>query len=208
MVTLDRLEPALAIAQANTALSPAEQRTLALLYDTLIARHEPANGDDPKLMQTSASDVSLMLHALVVINKMEPEERAAVRLFLRLLETPVVNLALGRIPRKFSGMTPQQRELYFQRLIKSPVSAIALGLGGLKRLGTLMFYSLPSSEGPNPAWPVIGYKAPTAPPQTDRVLTLTPISGPTTLEADVCIIGSGAGAGVGAAEASAGGKRV
>jgi choline dehydrogenase-like flavoprotein len=208
MVILDRLEPGIKLAVAQTELTAREQDTLGLLYETLIARHEPGPGDSPRVMQTSASDVSLMLHALVVINKMEPDERSAVRLFLKLLETPIVNLALGRIPRRFSAMSPHERETYLQRLIKSPVSAIALGLGGLKRLGTLMFYSLPSPEGPNPIWPVIGYQAPTAPPQTDRVLTLTPITGSTRLEADVCIIGSGAGGGVVAAEASAAGKRV
>ena len=208
MVILDRLEPGLKSAVARTELTPSEQNTLALLYETLIARHQPEAGDDARVMQTSAQDVSLVLHALVVINKMEPDERSAVRLFLRLLETPLVNLALGRIPKKFSAMDPRQRETYLQRLIKSPVSAIALGLGGLKRLGTLMFYSLPSVEGPNPVWPVIGYQAPTAPPQTDRLLTLTTVSGPTTLEADVCIIGSGAGGGVVAAEAAAAGKHV
>ncbi len=208
MVILDRLEPGIKSAVAKTELTPRELHTLALLYETLIARHEPGPGDDRRVMQTSAGDVSLMLHALVVINKMEPDERSAVRLFLKLLETQIVNLALGRIPRRFSAMTPEQRETYLQRLIKSPVSAIALGLGGLKRLGTLMFYSLPSPEGPNPIWPVIGYQAPTARPQTDRLLTLTSITGPTTLDADVCIIGSGAGAGVVAAEASAAGKRV
>jgi choline dehydrogenase-like flavoprotein len=208
MVILDRLEPGIKSAVANTELTSRELHTLTLLYDTLIARHEAAPGDDRRLMQTNASDVSLMLHALVVINKMEPDERSAVRLFLRLLETPLVNLALGRIPRRFSAMSPADRETYLQRLITSPVSAIALGLGGLKRLGTLMFYSLPSPEGPNPVWPVIGYQAPTAPAQTDRLLTLTPITGSTTLEADVCIIGSGAGGGVVAAEASAAGKSV
>jgi choline dehydrogenase-like flavoprotein len=208
MAILDRLEPGIRSAVANTELTPKEQNTLTLLYETLIARHEPAPGDDARVMQTSASDVSLMLHALVVINKMEPDERSAVRLLLRLLETPIVNLALGRIPRGFSAMSPQEREIYLQRLIKSPVSAIALGLGGLKRLGTLMFYSLPSPEGPNPVWPVIGYQAPKAPPQTDRLLTLTPTSSSATLEADVCIIGSGAGGGVMAAEAAAAGKHV
>ncbi len=208
MVILERLEPGIKSAVANTELTAREQHTLALLYETLIARHEPGPGDDPRVMQTSAGDVSLMLHALVVINKMEPDERSAVRLLLKLLDTPLVNLALGRIPRRFSAMSPRERETYLRRLIKSPVSAIALGLGGLKRLGTLMFYSLPSPEGPNPIWPVIGYQAPSASPQTDRVLTLTPITGSTTLEADVCIIGSGAGGGVVAAEASAAGKRV
>jgi choline dehydrogenase-like flavoprotein len=208
MAVLDRLEPGLQTAVANTELTAREQNTLALLYETLIARHQPGPGDDPRVMQTSAADVSLTLHALVVINKMEPDERSAVRLFLRLLDTPLVNLVLGRIPRRFSAMNANERETYLQRLIKNPVSAIALGLGGLKRLGTLMFYSLPSQDGPNPVWPVIGYQAPTAPPQTDRVLTLTPITGSTTLEADVCIVGSGAGGGVVAAEASAAGKRV
>src|SRR3981081_4424080 len=130
MVILDRLEPGIKSAAAKTELTAGEQHTLALLYETLIARHEPGPGDNRRAMQTSASDVSLMLHALVVINKMEPDERSAVRLFLKLLETPIVNLALGRMPRRFSAMSPQQRETYLQRLIKSPVSAITLGLGG------------------------------------------------------------------------------
>src|SRR5712692_7615865 len=162
MEIFDRLQPGIQTAVAQTELTAREQNTLGLLYETLIARHAPGPGDDPRVMQTSARDVSLMLHALVVINKMEPDERSAVRLLLTLLDTPLVNLALGRIPRRFSAMSPRERETYLQRLIKSPVSAIALGLGGLKRLGTLMFYSLPHPDGPNPVWPVIGYQAPAA----------------------------------------------
>ena len=80
MVILDRLEPGIKSAVAKTELTAREQQALALLYETLIARHEPGPGDDRRVMQTSASDVSLMLHALVVINKMEPDERSAVRL--------------------------------------------------------------------------------------------------------------------------------
>src|SRR6266568_8615383 len=121
MVILDRLEPGIKSAVAKTELTATEQNTLALLYETLIARHEPGPGDDRRVMQTSAQDVSLVLHALVVINKMEPDERSAVRLFLRLLETPLVNLALGRIPKKVSAMSAQQREIYLQRLIKRQV---------------------------------------------------------------------------------------
>src|SRR5207245_8793798 len=49
---------------------------------------------------------------------------------------------------------------------------------------------------------------PTAVPRPERVVTLSPVSGPTTLASDVCIIGSGAGGGVVAAEASSAGKRV
>src|ERR1700681_2735904 len=101
---LDRLEPGINSAVARTELTRRELNTLTLLFDTLMARHEPGPGDDRRVMQTGASDVSLMLHALVVINKMEPDERSAVRLFLKLLETPIVNLALGRIPRRFSAM--------------------------------------------------------------------------------------------------------
>src|SRR4051794_15710487 len=69
MVTLDRLEPALTVARENTELTKSELKTLRLLYATLMARHAPASGDDPRVMQTGAEDVSLDLHALVVINK-------------------------------------------------------------------------------------------------------------------------------------------
>ena len=208
MVTLDRLEPALTVARDNTELTRSELNTLSLLYAALIGQHTPASGDAPRVMQTGAMDVSLDLHALVVINKWEADERNAVRLFLRLLENPLVNAALSRIPRRFSAMSRAQREKHLQRLITGPVAPIALGLGGLKRLGALLFYSLPSAEGPNPVWEVIGYQPPTSTPQTDRLLNLTRIERPTTLEADLCIIGSGAGGGVVAAQAAAAGKRV
>ena len=60
MVILDRLEPGIKSAVANTELSAREQHTLGLLYETLIARHEPGPGDDRRVMQTSAGDVSLL----------------------------------------------------------------------------------------------------------------------------------------------------
>jgi choline dehydrogenase-like flavoprotein len=208
MVTLDRLEPALTVARENTELTGSELKTLNLLYATLMGKHTPASGDDARVMQTGAVDVSLDLHALVVINKWEADERNAVRMFLRLLENPLVNAGLSRIPRSFSAMSPEQREKHLHRLITGQVAPIALGLGGLKRLGALLFYSLPSAEGPNPLWKVIGYQPPVAPPQMDRLLTLSKIEQPTTLEADLCIVGSGAGGGVVAAQAATAGKRV
>ena len=44
-------------AAAKSELTPVEQHTLALLYETLIARHEPEAGDDARVMQTSAQDL-------------------------------------------------------------------------------------------------------------------------------------------------------
>src|SRR5258708_19560448 len=98
MVILDRLEPGIKSAAAKTELTAREQHTLALLYETLIARHEPGPGDDRRAMQTGAGDVSLMLHALVVINKMEPDDRSALPLFLNFLHTPLVHLPPAPIP--------------------------------------------------------------------------------------------------------------
>src|SRR6266542_1612149 len=116
MVTAESLTPALDAARANTELSKSELHTLELLYETLIAPHEPKGDDDPALMRMSAKNVSLVLHALVVINKMERDERSAVRLFLRLLENRLVTGLFVRIPRPFSAMSPAQREKHLQRL--------------------------------------------------------------------------------------------
>ena len=58
MVVLDSLQSGLQSAVANTELTATEQNTLALLYETLIARHQPGPGDDSRVMQTSEEHLS------------------------------------------------------------------------------------------------------------------------------------------------------
>lgn len=87
------------------------------------------------------------------------------------------------------------------------------GVRQLRALTFLFFYGLPDENGHNPNWDAIGYPGPLSPPptaeQAPKTISIQEISGEhATLEADICIVGSGAGGGVLAAELQRGGASV
>jgi choline dehydrogenase-like flavoprotein len=85
----------------------------------------------------------------------------------------------------------------------------AAGIGALTSLTLFLFYGLPDERGQNPSWRTFGYPGPVSPPpQVDRPIRPLIPAADLTLEADVCIVGSGAGGGVMAGELSAKGLKV
>jgi choline dehydrogenase-like flavoprotein len=85
----------------------------------------------------------------------------------------------------------------------------AAGIGALTNLTLFLFYGLPDERGQNPNWKTLGYPGPTgAPPQSERALRPLEPDGETALEADVCVVGSGAGGGVMAGALSERGLKV
>ena len=76
-------------------------------------------------------------------------------------------------------------------------SGAAAGLDALTTLTLFLFYGLADERGQNPNWRTLGYPGPISPtPEVERPLRPYTPDGDTTLEADVCIVGSGAGGGV------------
>ncbi len=83
----------------------------------------------------------------------------------------------------------------------------------LRALTFLFFYGLPDEQGQNPNWDAIGYPGPLSPAptpeQAPKTISVEHITGTSaTLQADVCVVGSGAGGGVIAAELARAGKSV
>ena len=88
-----------------------------------------------------------------------------------------------------------------------------LGIRQLRAMTFLFFYGLPDEAGQNPNWEGIGYPGPLSPPptpeQAPKTIRVESLAGETaTLEADVCVVGSGAGGGVIAAELARAGRSV
>ncbi len=88
-----------------------------------------------------------------------------------------------------------------------------LGIRQLRGLTFLFFYGLPDEAGHNPNWDALGYPGPLSPAptpeQAPKTIALENVSGESaTLQADACVVGSGAGGGVVAAELQRAGRSV
>ena len=76
------------------------------------------------------------------------------------------------------------------------------GITAIRGLTTSLHYGLPDlGTGRNPNWDAIGYPGPrSAPPDVPKPLRIRrPASAEEVIEADVCVVGSGAGGGCRAA---------
>ena len=109
-----------------------------------------------------------------------------------------------------AAATPQEvREQIVHGFCDQSPEALA-GITTLRGLAATLFYALPDlGTGRNPTWDAIGYPGPISPPP-DRPRGRSQMRRPTgaeeVIEADVCIVGSGAGGGVIAAELAAAGQ--
>jgi choline dehydrogenase-like flavoprotein len=75
----------------------------------------------------------------------------------------------------------------------------AIGVGSLVNLVLFLYYGAPDpTTGQNPNWATFGYPGPVSPPpQVDKPIeTIVPDADEVTLDADVCIVGSGPGGSV------------
>jgi len=133
-----------------------------------------------------------------------PALRRQLDFLLRAVEQPAANLVLIGRPVVFSRLGPADREAYLRRLATSPIPLKRTAFQDLKRLTLLLTYGLESS----PYRALTGYR-PTPPDEASptTVVPRTPRPGET-IEADACVIGSGAGGSVAAAVLAEAGLRV
>jgi choline dehydrogenase-like flavoprotein len=124
---------------------------------------------------------------------------------LDLIENPAANLAMAGRPVRFSALSLPVREAYLRRWAASPIAAKRQAFQVLKRLTLLYTYG--SDDSPYAAW--TGYRpAPLDRPADPPPLALRQPSPGETIDADICVIGSGAGGAVVAASLAAAHKRV
>ena len=171
---------------------------LAALCDTFVP------GDGKGLPTASALGVPAFLRSeLMALNR--PALVDELDRLLDVVESPLMNTALSGRPVRFSSLNQGERERYLQRWAESPLPLKRRAFQVLKRLTMLYTYGAENS----PYWKLVGYARPElAEPATPAALSVRPVKPGQVIDADVCVIGSGAGGAVAAAELAARGKKV
>lgn len=184
-------------------LTSAERATLQAVCDTLIPSVAGYENDPHRAFWTRrASDLNVpaMLEA-VITDLIDPGSRDEIRLALSLLENPLINGAISRLPVRFTTGSHDQRTTIMQSWAYSNLFPLRKAFQAFKRLTLFFYYTVTDAEGKNPNWEAMRYPGPPTPP-TDAERPITPItltpngSTPVVLNADAVVIGSGAGGSV------------
>jgi choline dehydrogenase-like flavoprotein len=185
-----------------TFLSAAEQKTLAMLCDTLIPALDASPDEDPLIMRLSASDMNLSVIVEQALSRtLDDDGRAEVRQFLRMLEEPAFNGVTAGVWGMFSALTIEARTRLLYAFSTHRLSQIRGAFAGLSRLALSIFYSLDMPEVPNPAHAALRYQlSPQPVRQEEDPIELMSVDDDRPITCDVLIVGSGAGGGVAAAE--------
>jgi choline dehydrogenase-like flavoprotein len=189
-------------------MSSARRRALEAVCDAFVPSLVPGPGDDAELFRLGAADVGVADGVAELLRPVPPSERRAFDCFLSCLDSRPGNFLLTGRFRRFSDLSPAERERGLLRLAASRFGPLRRAFQVLRRLTTFTFFSRADGAGENAAWPALGYRPPANGPAAPAPLRLTPVTGPMTLDADVCVIGSGAGGGVAAAVLAEAGRRV
>ncbi|HMD51187.1 MAG TPA: FAD-dependent oxidoreductase [Solirubrobacteraceae bacterium] len=185
-------------------MSETRRRTLEAVCDTFAPSLEVDQGSaaEKEFFARPASDlgVAAQIEGLLAASAMPEEIEALGELLDAFAAHGIEGLPLAG-----------REELLRQTAASSP--AAKFGVRQLRGLTFLFFYGLPDENGHNPNWDALGYPGPlSAPPsaeQAPKTIAIEPIAGESaSLQADACVIGSGAGGGVLAAELAMAGKSV
>ncbi|HEY4997359.1 MAG TPA: FAD-dependent oxidoreductase, partial [Solirubrobacteraceae bacterium] len=192
------------MAVAVGVLSETRRRTLEALCDTFVPALDVAEESETlrSFYARSASEMGIA---------------AQIEGLLAQTALPEEIEALGQLLDAFTAhelaaLATDARTALVQGIAASGPEA-KLGVRQLRALTFLFFYGLPDEAGQNPNWAAIGYPGPLSPAptpeQAPKTISIeTTVGASATLQADVCVVGSGAGGGVIAAELSGAGKSV
>jgi choline dehydrogenase-like flavoprotein len=207
MTTFTDREP-LTHSLTPSLLSPGERTTLLWVCGALFPRLEAVGSDDRELFAADAVSLGVPAAMEEALAAVPPEQVQDLRLLLRALDHPLFVLGIAGKAKSFRSLRAEEREHVLLAMATSSVPLARKGFQAVKRLAALLFYALMDERRANPTWNGIGYVP--MPNVTARraALTLTNVDAPVQLEADACIIGSGAGGGVVAAELARAGMRV
>jgi choline dehydrogenase-like flavoprotein len=168
-------------------LGDAEKKVLAAVCDTVVPSIE-RDPDPEGFWGRSATDMGIHLGVEELINGI-PDE--TLRAGLAQLLDAIGAQGILRSPSQAS------REQILRNISLSGPEAAA-GVNALIGMTLFITYGAPDAKtGQNVNWKVLGYPGPISPPpDVPKTLDVHVPSGEETIEADVCIVGSGAGGSV------------
>ncbi|MDP9201006.1 MAG: GMC family oxidoreductase [Gemmatimonadota bacterium] len=189
-------------------LTHRETVALEALADTFVPSLAFAKDEDPVLFSMSASDLGVSPRVAEALERIDPAKRNAFRFFLRLLENPLFIAGVSSRASRFSSLPHDSREKVLQHLARSVVPQLRSAYQGARSLVMLHTYAANGSPESDALLAAIGYE-----PQINRKATaphipLSKVGTESTIECDVCVVGSGAAGSVVAAELAASGQNV
>lgn len=189
-------------------LSPRERGVLAAVCEALLPPI-PRQADPGGCFAAGAREVGTAARAERLIARIpDDDSRRRLRLLLRTLDLPLVNLFFAGRPFRFTALSATGREAVLRSYARSRVPLRRAGFQALKRLVHVAHYCWPVN-GTHPAWAANGYSGPLREPAAAvDPLPTTSIDRDTVLDCDVVVIGSGAGGGVVAGLLAEAGRRV
>jgi acyl-CoA reductase-like NAD-dependent aldehyde dehydrogenase/choline dehydrogenase-like flavoprotein len=200
------LGEAFALLATSDLLTDEQRATLAVLCDTLVPSLAPPNGetDATGFWGRAATDLGVpeAIEASLLQAGLPPDQRDG----LRALLDSLAGAGLA------AEAPLEAREAIVNGFADAGPDALA-GIMVLRGLVLSVFYALPDmGTGRNANWEVLGYPGPQrVPPDEPKPLTVrrpAPGEDQITIEADVCVVGSGAGGGVIAGSLAEEGKQV
>jgi choline dehydrogenase-like flavoprotein len=174
-------------------LSARQRRALEAICDTFA----PGGDGLPSASELGVPDALLDAADL---NPREAERRQ-LRQLLSVWDTALL-AALGRGGvRRFSSLPRARRERALLAWCDSRIPHKRAAFQALRKAALYLYYMLPGPDGGrSPVWDDVGYPGPLGPldEAPPRLLVPLDVRGDTTLDCDVCVVGSGAGGGTAA----------
>src|SRR6185503_11333432 len=139
-----------AMPTVEAVLTERERASLAVLCDAFhpSLSADPRGGDDPLLFSTSASALGVPRAAERAMALLPALERGELRRLLRLLDSVVGGLVIGK-PVGVTKMTTDERERLLRALSVHRIARFRQGFQALKRLSSFLYYSVVDSRGEN-----------------------------------------------------------